>query len=91
MACRNRRTAGLWSLALPGAGISGWGLIAAFGAALAVIHANAMNLYPLTIALPSALSSSHKPRRWEQLATVLRRNWRTHGLCRLHTARESRA
>jgi purine-cytosine permease-like protein len=72
MGAYSQEATGNWNIALLGASISGWGLIAAFGAALAVIHTNAMNLYPSTVALLSALSSYHEPRRWEQpLATVL--------------------
>jgi purine-cytosine permease-like protein len=45
--------------------------VAAIGAALAVIHTNAMNLYPSTVDLLVALNNIRKPTRWEQpLATV---------------------
>jgi purine-cytosine permease-like protein len=62
---------GSWNIALLGASISGWGFVAAIGAALAVIHTNAMNLYPSTVDLLVALNNVHKPTRWEQpLATI---------------------
>jgi purine-cytosine permease-like protein len=62
---------GNWNIALLGAHISGWGFVAALGAALAVIHTNAMNLYPSTVSLLVALNSVHKPARWQQpLATI---------------------
>jgi purine-cytosine permease-like protein len=72
MGAYSKEATGNWNIALLGAHISGWGAIAAFGAALAVIHTNAMNLYPSTVALLVALNSYHKPRRWEQpVATAL--------------------
>jgi purine-cytosine permease-like protein len=72
MGAFSKEATGNWNIALLGAQISGWGAIAAFGAALAVIHTNAMNLYPSTVALLVALNSYRKPRRWEQpLATAL--------------------
>jgi len=62
---------GNWNIALLGSSISGWGFVAAVGAALAVIHTNAMNLYPSTVDLLVALNNVRKPTRWEQpLATV---------------------
>ncbi|MFJ4654717.1 purine-cytosine permease family protein [Nocardia sp. NPDC088792] len=62
---------GDWNIALLGAHISGWGFVAALGAALAVIHTNAMNLYPSTASLLVAINNVHKPTRWEQpLATI---------------------
>lgn len=61
-----------WDIALLGAQIPGWGVVAAFGVALAVIHANAMNLYPSTVDLLAALNTVRKPRKWEQpVATVI--------------------
>jgi purine-cytosine permease-like protein len=57
---------GSWNIALLGASISGWGFVAAIGAALAVIHTNAMNLYPSTVDLLVALNNVHKPTKWEQ-------------------------
>jgi purine-cytosine permease-like protein len=42
------------------------------GAALAVLHTNAMNLYPSTVDLLVVLNNVHKRTRWEQpLATVI--------------------
>jgi purine-cytosine permease-like protein len=67
----SQESTGNWNIALLGAHISGWGFIAAFGAALAVLHTNAMNLYPSTVDLLVALNNVHQPRRLEQpLATV---------------------
>jgi purine-cytosine permease-like protein len=67
----SQESTGNWNIALLGAHISGWGFIAAFGAALAVLHTNAMNLYPSTVDLLVALNNVHKPTRWEQpIATV---------------------
>ncbi len=67
----SQQATGNWNLALLGAHISGWGFVAAVGAALAVIHTNAMNLYPSTVDLLVALNSVRKPRLWEQpLATL---------------------
>jgi purine-cytosine permease-like protein len=63
---------GDWNIALLGAHISGWGFVAALGVALAVIHTNAMNLYPSTVDLLVALNTLRKPRAWEQpVATVI--------------------
>jgi purine-cytosine permease-like protein len=62
---------GNWNVALLGSSISGWGFVAAVGAALAVIHTNAMNLYPSTVDLLVALNNIRKPHRWEQpIATI---------------------
>src|SRR5580700_5259997 len=67
----SQESTGNWNIALLGAHISGWGFVAALGAALAVLHTNAMNLYPSTVDLLVALNNVHKPRRLEQpLATV---------------------
>lgn len=63
---------GNWNLALLGAHAPVWGVIAAIGVALAIIHTNAMNLYPSTVDLLVALNTLRKPTRWEQpLATVI--------------------
>jgi purine-cytosine permease-like protein len=62
---------GNWNIAVLGAHISGWGLIAAIGAALGVLHTNAMNLYPSTVDLLVALNTVRKPRRWEQPAATI--------------------
>jgi purine-cytosine permease-like protein len=67
----SQESTGNWNIALLGAHISGWGFVAAIGAALAVLHTNAMNLYPSTVDLLVALNNIHKPTRWEQpLATI---------------------
>ena len=68
----SNQATGNWNIALLGAHISGWGFVAAMGAALAVLHTNAMNLYPSTVDLLVVLDNVHKPSRWEQpLATVV--------------------
>jgi purine-cytosine permease-like protein len=67
----SNQATGNWNIALLGSSISGWGFVAAIGAALAVIHTNSMNLYPSTVDLLVALNNVHKPTRWEQpLATI---------------------
>lgn len=67
----SQESTGNWNIALLGAHISGWGFVAALGAALAVLHTNAMNLYPSTVDLLVALNNVHKPRRLEQpIATI---------------------
>lgn len=68
----SQQAIGNWNIAVIGAHISGWGLVAAIGAALGVLHTNAMNLYPSTVDLLVALNTVRKPRRWEQpVATVV--------------------
>lgn len=67
----SQQATGNWNIALLGAHISGWGFVAAIGAALAVIHTNAMNLYPSTVDLLVALNTVFKPRRWEQPIATL--------------------
>jgi purine-cytosine permease-like protein len=68
----SQQATGNWNIALLGAHISGWGFVAAMGAALAVLHTNAMNLYPSTVDLLVVLNNVHKPMRWEQpIATVI--------------------
>ena len=47
----SQQATGSWNVALLGAHISGWGFVAALGAALAVLHTNAMNLCPSTVDL----------------------------------------
>src|SRR6204780_5095957 len=42
----SNQATGNWNIALLGSSISGWGFVGAIGAALAVIHPNAKNLYP---------------------------------------------
>jgi purine-cytosine permease-like protein len=67
----SNQATGNWNIALLGSSISGWGWVAAFGAALAVIHTNSMNLYPSTVDLLVALNNIRKPAKWEQpLATI---------------------
>jgi purine-cytosine permease-like protein len=67
----SNQATGNWNIALLGSSISGWGFVAAIGAALAVIHTNAMNLYPSTVDLLVALNNVRKPAKWEQpIATV---------------------
>jgi purine-cytosine permease-like protein len=67
----SNQATGNWNIALLGSSISGWGFVAAVGAALAVIHTNSMNLYPSTVDLLVALNNVHKPTRWEQpIATI---------------------
>jgi purine-cytosine permease-like protein len=68
----SQQATGNWNIALLGAHISGWGFVAALGAALAVLHTNAMNLYPSTVDLLVVLNNVHKPTRWEQpVATII--------------------
>jgi len=67
----SQESTGNWNIALLGAHISGWGFVAAVGAALAVVHTNAMNLYPSTVDLLVAINSVREPTRWQQpLATT---------------------
>lgn len=67
----SNQATGNWNIALLGSSISGWGFVAAIGAALAVIHTNAMNLYPSTVDLLVAINNVRKPSRWQQpLATI---------------------
>jgi purine-cytosine permease-like protein len=63
---------GTWNIAVLGGKVHGWGLVAAIGVALAIVHTNAMNLYPSTVDLLVALNTIRKPNVWEQpIATVL--------------------
>lgn len=55
-----------WNVALLGAHLSWWGVVAAVGVVVAIVHTNAMNLYPSTIDVLVALNSFLRPRRWEQ-------------------------
>jgi purine-cytosine permease-like protein len=55
-----------WNVALLGAHLSWWGAVAAVGVVLAIVHTNAMNLYPATIDVLVAMNSLLPPRRWEQ-------------------------
>lgn len=67
----SQQATGNWNLALLGAHIPIWGVIAAVGVALAIIHTNAMNLYPSTVDLLVALNTFRKPTRWEQPVATL--------------------
>ncbi len=68
----SQKVTGNWNVALLGPHIPIWGLVAAIGVALAIVHTNAMNLYPSTVDLLVAMNTVHKPFRWEQpLATVI--------------------
>jgi purine-cytosine permease-like protein len=61
-----------WNVALLGAHLSWWGVVAAIGVVVAIVHTNAMNLYPSTVDLLVATNSFMRPRRWEQpVATFL--------------------
>jgi purine-cytosine permease-like protein len=61
-----------WNVALLGAHLSWWGAVAAIGVVVAIVHTNAMNLYPSTVDLLVAMNSFMRPRSWEQpAATVL--------------------
>ncbi|HEY1821048.1 MAG TPA: cytosine permease [Trebonia sp.] len=67
----SNQATGNWNIALLGSSITGWGFVAAIGAALAVIHTNAMNLYPSTVDLLVALNNVRPPARWQQpVATI---------------------
>jgi len=68
----SQEATGNWNVALLGAHISGWGAVAALGAALAVVHTNAMNLYPSTVDLLVVLNNVHRKMRLEQpIATFI--------------------
>lgn len=67
-----QQATGNWNVALLGPHIPVWGLAAALGVALAIIHTNAMNLYPSTVDLLVALNTLRKSTRWEQpVATII--------------------
>jgi purine-cytosine permease-like protein len=55
-----------WNVALLGAHLSWWGVVAAVGVVVAIVHTNAMNLYPSTIDVLVAMNSFLKPQRWQQ-------------------------
>lgn len=68
----SQEATGNWNVALLGTHIPVWGVIAGLGVALAVIHSNAMNLYPSTVDLLAALNTVRKPMKWEQpIVTVV--------------------
>jgi purine-cytosine permease-like protein len=71
MGAFSQQAIGNWNIAVLGASISGWGAVAAIGAALGVLHTNAMNLYPSTVDLLVSLNSVRKPRKWEQPAATI--------------------
>lgn len=63
---------GNWNLALLGAHAPIWGIVAAVGVALAIMHTNAMNLYPSTVDLLVAMNTFRRPTKWEQpIATIV--------------------
>ncbi len=55
-----------WNVALLGAHVAWWGTVAAIGVVVAIVHTNAMNLYPSTVDVLVAMNSFLRPRRWEQ-------------------------
>ncbi|MBV9334560.1 MAG: cytosine permease, partial [Solirubrobacterales bacterium] len=57
---------GNWNVALLGAHLSWWGAVAAIGVVVAIVHTNAMNLYPSTIDVLVAMNSFLRPHKWEQ-------------------------
>lgn len=72
MGMYSQQATGNWNLALLGAHAPVWGVIAAVGVALAIIHTNAMNLYPSTVDLLVALNTLREPSKWEQpIATII--------------------
>ena len=72
MGAFSNEATGNWNIALLGAHISGWGAVAAIGAALGVLHTNAMNLYPSTVDLLVTMETARTSRRWDQpIATVV--------------------
>ncbi len=62
----SQQATGNWNVALLGTSIPIWGVIAAVGVALAVIHTNALNLYPSTVDLLVALNTIKKHTKWDQ-------------------------
>ena len=60
-----------WNVALLGTRPSWVGTVAAIGVVLAIIHTNAMNLYPSTVDLLVAANTLLAPRRWQQPAGTL--------------------
>lgn len=67
----SQQATGNWNIALFGATIPIWGVIAAVGVALAVVHTNALNLYPSTVDLLAAVNTIAKPTKWEQPVATL--------------------
>lgn len=62
----SQEVTGNWNIALLGAHLSVWGTVAAIGVVVAIVHTNAMNLYPSTVDLLVAMNSVLRPYRWEQ-------------------------
>ncbi len=62
----SQEVTGNWNIALLGAHLSVWGTVAAVGVVVAIVHTNAMNLYPSTVDLLVAMNSVLRPYRWEQ-------------------------
>ncbi|MGW4720785.1 hypothetical protein [Nocardia sp. NPDC004260] len=72
MGAYSKEATGEWNIAVLGAQLPGWGAVAAVGVALAILHINAMNLYPATVDLLVSLNTVRTPRTWEQpVATVV--------------------
>ncbi|MQY18532.1 purine-cytosine permease family protein [Nocardia macrotermitis] len=71
MGAYSKEATGDWNIAVAGAHIPGWGAVAALGVALAIMHINAMNLYPATVDILVSLNTIRTPRNWEQpIATI---------------------
>jgi purine-cytosine permease-like protein len=62
----SQQATGEWNVALLGAELSGWGTVAGIGVVVAIVHTNAMNLYPSTVDVLVAINSFFEPRKWEQ-------------------------
>jgi purine-cytosine permease-like protein len=62
----SKQATGEWNVALLGAELSGWGTVAGIGVVVAIVHTNAMNLYPSTVDVLVAMNSFLKPHKWEQ-------------------------
>lgn len=62
----SQKATGTWNIASAGH-ISGWGAAAAVGVTLAIMHTNAMNLYPATFDILVIAKTANLPEhRWEQ-------------------------
>ena len=72
MGMYSQQGTGNWNLALLGAHAPVWGVIAAIGVALAIMHTNAMNLYPSTVDLLVAINTFRRQAKWGQpIATII--------------------
>lgn len=72
MGMYSQQGTGNWNLALLGAHAPIWGVIAAVGVALAIMHTNAMNLYPSTVDLLVAINTFRRQTKWAQpIATII--------------------